>query len=196
MSGKQRSALAALVLISILLVVTVAWISSRSNRATATPTPASALASAAKTAGSAGRAALGRRTKTRDCAVQGSLPDPACTPGDVLSTDLAAICTPGYASNVRNVSASASAGVYAEYGVTSHTTGQFEVDHLISLELGGSNSIANLWPEAANGSPGFHEKDRVENYLHNQICTGALSLATAQYEIANDWVQVYRSIAP
>jgi 5-methylcytosine-specific restriction endonuclease McrA len=27
--------------------------------------------------------------------------------------------------------------------------GAFEVDHLIPLELGGDNVIANLWPEAA-----------------------------------------------
>jgi hypothetical protein len=38
--------------------------------------------------------------------------------------------------------------VYAEYGITHHEPSEFEVDHLISLELGGSNSIRNLWPES------------------------------------------------
>ena len=33
----------------------------------------------------------------------------------------------------------------------------------MSLELGGSNDIKNLWPEAALPTPGFHEKDAVED---------------------------------
>jgi hypothetical protein len=80
---------------------------------------------------------------------------------------------------------------YAEYGITSHQPGEYEVDHLVSLELGGSNDIANLWPEAAEPRPGFHEKDRVENYLHGQVCSGAMSLQEAQREIATDWLAVY-----
>jgi len=53
--------------------------------------------------------------------------------------------------------------VYGEYGIATHRPYQYEVDHLISLELGGSNAIANLWPEAALPKPGFHQKDAVEN---------------------------------
>ncbi len=66
------------------------------------------------------------------------------------------------------------------------------MDHLVSLELGGSNDIANLWPEAANPTPGFHQKDQVENYLHDQVCSGAISLSEAQVEIATDWLSVYQ----
>jgi hypothetical protein len=84
--------------------------------------------------------------------------------------------------------------VYAEYGIASHTTGQYEVDHLVSLELGGSNDISNLWPEAASPKPGFHEKDKVENYLHAQVCAGAVSLQQAQVEIATNWLTVYNSM--
>jgi hypothetical protein len=84
--------------------------------------------------------------------------------------------------------------VYAEYGIASHAPGQYEVDHLISLELGGSNDIANLWPEPADPRPGFHEKDRVENYLHDQICGGALSLQDAQTRIATNWFEIYQTL--
>ena len=66
-----------------------------------------------------------------------------------------------------------------EYGITSHAPGQYEVDHLVSLELGGSNDIANLWPELASPKPGFHEKDKVENYLHAQVCSALLAAGTA-----------------
>ena len=122
----------------------------------------------------------------------GGLADSACTPGDILpNVTKNDICQPGYARSVRNVPASEKDQVYAEYGVVSHSAGEYEVDHLVSLELGGSNNIANLWPEAASPKPGFHEKDKVENYLHDQVCSGAISLKQAQIEIATNWLAVY-----
>lgn len=138
---------------------------------------------------------IGQRTKTSDCKVNGPFPDKECTPGaifpDVTAKD---ICTPGYAKKVRKVSASLKKAVYAEYGITHHGPGEYEVDHHISLELGGSNDIANLWPEAAEPRPGFHEKDKVENYLHKEVCSGKMPLQEAQFKIANDWLTVYQSI--
>ncbi len=129
------------------------------------------------------------------CAAQGAYPDSGCTPGAIFS-DVTAndVCTPGYSSSVRNVPASVKNRVYAEYGIATHSPGQYEVDHFIPLELGGSNDISNLWPEAANPRPGFHEKDTVENYLHDQVCSGAMSLSDAQNAITGDWVAVYNQI--
>jgi hypothetical protein len=138
---------------------------------------------------------IGTRTKTSGCVAQDALPDPDCTPGAIFpDATKDKICVPGYSSGVRNVPESEKNQVYAEYGIKSHTTGQYEVDHLISLELGGSNEIANLWPEAAEPRPGFHEKDKVENYLHKQVCDGAMSLQDAQYQIAHDWMTVYQNM--
>lgn len=135
---------------------------------------------------------LGTRTKTSGCHVHGALPDSACTPGATFSTATTSqICKLGYSRSVRNVSSSTKRRVYLEYGITSHKAYTYEVDHLISLELGGSNSIANLWPEAASPTPGFHEKDQVENYLHQQVCSGKLKLKQAQLEIASNWLDVY-----
>lgn len=104
------------------------------------------------------------------------------------------VCVSGYSSSVRAVSETEKNQVFAEYGITNHTSGQYEVDHFISLELGGSNDITNLWPELASPIPGFHEKDRVENYLHEQVCSGTLSLEQAQTLERTDWVAVYYSI--
>ncbi len=137
---------------------------------------------------------FGQQTKTSGCAASGGLPDPQCTPGAIFSVSTAEICRSGYASSVRNVTESEKQAVYAEYGIRHHTTGQYEVDHLVSLELGGSNDISNLWPEAASPKPGFHEKDDVENYLHDQVCSGHISLAEAQKEIATNWLQIYNQI--
>ena len=139
---------------------------------------------------------IGQRTKTSGCVSQNALPDLDCTPGAIF-TDVTKdqVCVPGYSSGVRNVPDSEKNQVYAEYGIASHTTGEYEVDHLISLELGGSNDIANLWPEPAEPRPGFHEKDKVENYLHDQVCSGAMSMADAQNIIATDWMSVFNQMS-
>ncbi len=138
---------------------------------------------------------LGQRTKTSGCMSANNLPDPACTPGAIFPTaTVSEICIPGYTTKVRNVPIELKDQVYAEYGIASHEPGQYEVDHLIPLEVGGSNDIANLWPEPADPRPGFHEKDQLENYLHDEVCSGRISLQQAQLEIAKDWVTVYNSM--
>ena len=103
----------------------------------------------------------------------------------------AQVCSSGWSSRHRAVSAAEKRAVYAAYGIRSHATGRYEVDHIVSLELGGSNAIANLYPEAALPRPGFHEKDRLENELHAEVCGGTVTLAAAQRGIARDWVALY-----
>lgn len=120
-------------------------------------------------------------------------PNPALTPGGVFPAVTAHdVCTSGYAKSVRNVTTSEKRQVYEEYGIAyPEPPGSYEVDHFISLELGGSNDIKNLWPEPAEPRPGFHEKDEVENYLHEEVCSGKITLGEAQTEIKTDWYNVY-----
>ena len=134
----------------------------------------------------------GQRTKTSGCAATLPLQDMGCTPG-ALITDATKeqICVPGYAKGVRNVTTTLKNQVYTTYGIKSRLPGQYEVDHLVSLQLGGSNDIANLWPEPATPKPGFHEKDAVENYLHAQLCSGKMTLKQVQIAIATNWIDVY-----
>ncbi len=140
-------------------------------------------------------AVLGVQTKTSNCLINGAMPDKECTPGSVFSSVTKdEICVSGYSKTVRNVPESEKRMVYEEYGIGSHTTGEYEVDHYISLELGGSNDLANLWPEPAEPIPGFHEKDKVENYLHQQVCGGIISLQQAQTEIMTNWLQIYQQL--
>ena len=56
------------------------------------------------------------------------------------------------------------------YGTT------LEIDHIVSLELGGSTDIANLFPEKRDVSPGYKVKDKLENKLHDLVCDGTLTL--------------------
>ena len=122
------------------------------------------------------------------------LPDPKLTPGDTFDVTVQDICAPGYSRKVRNVPAEMKREVYAEYGVTSHGPGDYEVDHLIPLELGGSNSIKNLWPESHRTSPwNAQVKDGLEGKLHELVCSGQLDLKTAQQAIASNWIEAYKT---
>jgi hypothetical protein len=123
-------------------------------------------------------------------------PNPELTPGDVYANITSEdVCESGYSGRVRNVPASEKKKVYVEYGIPyPQPEGAYEVDHFISLELGGSNDIKNLWPEPTNPTPGFHQKDKVENYLHKQVCDGKMSLGEAQDKIRKDWYAVYLNI--
>jgi hypothetical protein len=182
------------VLILVFLIALVLFISFTKTPTSTAPSSSSAL-SLMPSFGASSSAVLGVQTKSSGCSVNGPSPDKDCTPGAVfVGVTKDQICQSGYSKSVRNVPESEKNAVYREYGVLSHQTGEYEVDHLISLELGGSNDISNLWPEAANPTPGFHEKDKVENYLHEQVCSGNISLEQAQSEIGNDWLSVYDTL--
>lgn len=122
------------------------------------------------------------------------LPDAKCTPGATFTNaTIAEICVSGYSSTVRNVPDSLKNQVYTLYGITNRSSGEYEIDHLISLQLGGSNDITNLWPEPAAPKPGFHEKDGVENSLKSKICKNESTLQDVQTLISTDWTRALPS---
>lgn len=132
-------------------------------------------------------------------ASDGVRPDPMLTPGAIRTTSREEICATK-TSAVRNVSGSEKLAVYRRYGMTGPNAAfpgtdllpPYEVDHLVSLELGGSNDITNLWPESYGQPMGAHEKDALENRLHHLICAGRIGVEDAQRAIATDWVAAYR----
>jgi hypothetical protein len=121
------------------------------------------------------------------------LPDPKLTPGDTFDVTAQDVCVPGYAKKVRAVPAWLKRQAYTEYGITEYKTGDYEVDHLIPLSLGGSNSIRNLWPQSTKTSPwNSYVKDALERKLHKLVCASQLDLETAQREIASNWIEAYQ----
>jgi hypothetical protein len=138
---------------------------------------------------------LAVRTKTSGCRV-GVLPDRRCSPGAydprVTPANIGStICVSGYSESVRDVPESEKRAVYLEYGITHHAPYSYEVDHIVSLELGGSNDIANLYPESYMIANGARVKDRLENALHRAVCDGRVPLRTAQRQIAGNWLAAY-----
>jgi hypothetical protein len=82
---------------------------------------------------------------------------------------------------------SIAASVYREYSLASYDG--YEIDHLIAIQLGGSNNVRNLWPQNFADA---ERKDALENILHSLVCTGELSLREAQDALAHNWIAAYR----
>ena len=135
-------------------------------------------------------ATYGVQTKTSHC-VDSVLPDPACSPGAVLTTNIKTICVVGYTKTVRDVPLSEKKKVFQEYSIPYSEHSNYEVDHIISLEIGGSNDISNLFPESYLIKNGARVKDVLENYLHRQVCNGSMTIAEAQKEISSNWLYYY-----
>ncbi len=127
----------------------------------------------------------------------GTLPDPTLTPGVATDITKEQLCAKTFTTrDVRSVSEEMKTSVYARYGVKDHEgycacQAGCEVDHLISLELGGANDVANLWPQPYCGPMNARIKDSLENKLHGLVCAGKLSLPDAQHAIATDWIAAY-----
>lgn len=130
----------------------------------------------------------------------GTLPDPACTPGATdphvtQATIEVTICrSGGYTRTVRppaSVTGTEKRSALRAYNDTAPTS-SYELDHLVSLELGGSpNSPRNLWPEPG-AAP--NPKDKLETALHDLVCSHRMTLTDAQNAIAVDWVNAYRQV--
>ncbi len=116
------------------------------------------------------------------------LPNRTLTPGEVFpSATGAQVCVPGYSRSVRNVTDSVRRGVFAAYHVDYALHSNYELDHLVPLELGGDNAAANLWPQPRTGPQASDVKDHLENHLHALVCAGRVPLAEAQQAMEGDW---------
>jgi hypothetical protein len=137
-----------------------------------------------------------KQTKTSHCHL-GPNPDRACSPGAYYSgLTKKILCSPSFhTSSIRHVPESEKHQVEIEYGMKPASYGRtLEVDHIVSLELGGSNEIANLFPEKANAAPGYHVKDKLENEAHRWVCAGKITLHAAQVAIATNWEAFYKRV--
>lgn len=126
------------------------------------------------------------------------LPDPELTPGIVTPLDTKAVCSMKWDKDKRFVTAAMKHQVFTSYGLIGNLDRSckgkrhFEVDHLVSRELGGADEIRNLWPQCYSGHWNAVLKDRVENRLHKEVCAGTITLEQAQDEIRSDYRVPYR----
>jgi hypothetical protein len=121
-----------------------------------------------------------------------SKPKTTLTPGEIRTVSLTDVCRDNDDDSVRAVPVSMRQQVFREYGIDDARPGAYEVDYLITPELGGANSIRNLWPEPYSAVWNAHVKDELEQRLHGLVCSGQVDLATAQRDISRDWIGAYK----
>jgi hypothetical protein len=123
----------------------------------------------------------------------GPIPDKDLTPGATLSVTLAEVCRAGDSEETRPIPDSLRERVFQEYQTPESHAAEYEVDFLITPGLGGADDIRNLWPEPYSSTVwNAHVKDALEDRLHDMVCAGKLDLATAQHDIATDWISAYK----
>jgi hypothetical protein len=120
-------------------------------------------------------------------------PDLRLTPGATLPVTQNQVCGADPAGTIAAIPASLQRKVFEEYGVTPAQPEAYEVDYLITPELGGATDIRNLWPQPYQNTVwNAHVKDQLEDRLHRMVCQGEVDLATAQHDISTDWIAAYR----
>lgn len=192
MSSRRRTTITATILLMILaIIIWIVYAVNHSSKANPKPTPTPSVTGGVAeappaTAVTPGLSASPTPILLRCVPISDTgyfLPDPKCTPGAVTP----GIITPDVCPVVnqdklgRTVTAAQKAFVRQEY----NDQNAGEVDHLIPLELGGSNGDDNLWVE---DGPAPNIKDSVERKAHTAVCHGTFTLEYAQTQISTNWI--------
>jgi hypothetical protein len=122
------------------------------------------------------------------------LPNHALTPGMTRPVDVGAMCSTDDDDLDPTVPFSLQRTVFREYGISiDHSQKDFQVDYLISPQLGGTDDVRNLWPQAYTETKwNARAKDDLERHLYHMVCEKKISLSQAQHEIATNWIAAYQ----
>ena len=114
------------------------------------------------------------------------------TPGATRPVAVADLCARRVAGP-RPIPARVRQAVVRDYRMEHLPAHEYELDYLITPELGGSDDRLNLWPERyASDVWNARVKDELEQLLPTLVCAGTLPLATAQRDMAADWIAAYK----
>jgi hypothetical protein len=110
------------------------------------------------------------------------LPNPKFTPGRIAERD----------KDRGGVTLKMEQKIFARYRLPWARRAEFKIDHLIPLELGGADTIDNLWPQSLRAKPyGADRKELLTEILLERIRTGRMTIAQAQEQIRNDWIDAF-----
>ena len=110
------------------------------------------------------------------------LPDRELTPGKVARNG----------NDRHGVTEEMERHVFSSYHIPWRRRPEFKVDHLIPVELGGADTIDNLWPQSLSARPyNAQRKELLTQRLLTEIASGEMTLAQAQREIREDWISCF-----
>lgn len=122
-----------------------------------------------------------------------ALPDRTLTPGYTRPVKISELCRRRQPNGPPDEDVSMELKVFREYGLPVSASKSYELDYLIAPDLGGADDARNLWPEPYGSTAwNAHVKDELEERLHTMVCDGQIDLATAQKDIATDWIAAYK----
>ncbi len=110
------------------------------------------------------------------------LPDPKLTPGKVARNG----------KDRNGVTEEMERKVFDRYHLPWRRRAEFKIDHLIPSELGGADTIDNLWPQSLHIKPyNAQRKELLTQRLLARIASGEMTLTQAQQEIREDWISCF-----
>ena len=120
-----------------------------------------------------------------------ALPVASITPGATWDVRLEELCSGS--PRVLPITTVMRAQVLSAYGVENVPSDQYELDYLVTPELGGATDTRNLWPQTYAATVwNARVKDELERLLPQLVCNHQLDLATAQRDMASDWIAAYK----
>jgi hypothetical protein len=138
------------------------------------------------------RSGMPQRDNTSASIEPAARPIRALTPGAVQPIGVAELCA-GRTPPREAVAPEIRQAILHDYQMDTVRPDEYELDYLITPELGGSSDRRNLWPERyASRVWNARVKDDLERLLPSLVCQGTLDLATAQQDIATDWIAAYQ----
>jgi hypothetical protein len=121
------------------------------------------------------------------------LPRADLTPGMTQRVTVSEVCGASRYGRTRPIPASVHEQVFQSYGADYRRSAEYELDHLITPELGGTQDARNLWPQPYSRTLwNAYVKDELELHFHGLVCEGKMDFSTAQHEIATDWISAYK----
>ena len=122
-----------------------------------------------------------------------ALPHPELTPGAVRQVSVEEVCRRGRSAASPLVAAAVARQVFEDYGADYRRADEYELDFLITPELGGTADVRNLWPQPYGATRwNAYVKDELELLFRRLVCDGEIDISTAQREMATNWIAAYR----
>ena len=127
-------------------------------------------------------------------------PDPKLAPGKV-STRVKqgniseTICNPRWIAKAKPTAKSSEALMKKQlkaWGYDDRDVTHYVEDHVIPVEVGGHPTDAkNQWPQSVGDKWNAATKDKLEEYVNREVCSGRMTLKEGQSVFQKGWVDVF-----